>query len=189
MLARAAGLRGGAARRRRRPAAAVGRRLRDVRRRALARERGDGRPVEIELRPPQEQPDALRTRIVPQLDDLEQMRLALELGLHDYVTQERLRRRRDRPLGRHRLGADGGALRRGARRRARARRLDAVALLVGGDARRRASGSPRRSGSTSARSRSSRSSRRSPARSRRTSPGARATSPRRTCRRASAARC
>ena len=71
-----------------------------------------------------------------QLDDLEQMRLALELGLRDYVGEERLRRRRDRALGRDRLGADRRARGRGARRRARARRVDAVALLVRGDARR-----------------------------------------------------
>ena len=67
------------------PAAAVGRRLRDVRRRALARERTHGRADELELRPPREQPSPLPARVAPQLDDLEQMRLALELGLRDYV--------------------------------------------------------------------------------------------------------
>ncbi len=69
------------------PAAAVGRRLRDVRRRALARERVAVEPTEIEFGAPREQQDATPLRIVPQLDDLEQMRLALELGLHDYVTK------------------------------------------------------------------------------------------------------
>ncbi len=67
------------------PAAAVGRRLRDVRRRALARERVAVELTEIEFAPPREHQDAAPARIVPQLDDLEQMRLALELGLHDYV--------------------------------------------------------------------------------------------------------
>jgi NAD+ synthase (glutamine-hydrolysing) len=67
------------------PAAAVGRRLRDVRRRALARERVAVQFTEIDFGSPREQSDAIPARIVPQLDDLEQMRLALELGLHDYV--------------------------------------------------------------------------------------------------------
>ena len=67
------------------PAAAVGRRLRDVRRRALARERVTVELAEFDFAPPRDQPDARPARIVPQLDDLEQMRLALELGLHDYV--------------------------------------------------------------------------------------------------------
>jgi NAD+ synthase (glutamine-hydrolysing) len=67
------------------PAAAVGRRLRDVRRRALARERVAAELTEVEFPSPREQQDATPARIVPQLDDLEQMRLALELGLHDYV--------------------------------------------------------------------------------------------------------
>ncbi len=67
------------------PAAAVGRRLRDVRRRALARERTRADLLEIELPPPREQREPLPVRIAPQLDQLEQMRLALELGLHDYV--------------------------------------------------------------------------------------------------------
>jgi NAD+ synthase (glutamine-hydrolysing) len=69
------------------PEEALGRRLRDVRRRSLESEReevpevpvvhigsprvADGRPVEPE--------------VAPLLDDLEQMRRALELGLRDYV--------------------------------------------------------------------------------------------------------
>ncbi|HEX4527477.1 MAG TPA: NAD+ synthase [Gaiellaceae bacterium] len=69
------------------PAAAVGRRLRDLRRRALARERVTVELTEIEFAPPREQQAAIPTRIVAQLDDLEQMRLALELGLRDYVTK------------------------------------------------------------------------------------------------------
>ncbi len=69
------------------PVAAVGRRLRDVRRRALARDRERAELTSVELAPPRKQDQPLASRIVPQVDDLEQMRLALELGLHDYVTK------------------------------------------------------------------------------------------------------
>src|SRR5262249_38191134 len=65
--------------------AAVGRRLRDVRRRALARDRAPAEITHLELPPPRTQSASIPGRIVPQLDDLEQMRLALELGVHDYV--------------------------------------------------------------------------------------------------------
>jgi len=77
------------------PSAAVGRRLRDVRRRALARERPlDDLPV-VEV-------SGVRTGarrngrprsapLAPVLDELEQMRLALELGLHDYVEKNGFR--------------------------------------------------------------------------------------------------
>src|SRR5215210_4673647 len=68
------------------PTAAIGRRLRDVRRRSLAREREGLVEVEqVELAPPAEQTTALHPEPAPQLDDLEQMRSALELGLRDYV--------------------------------------------------------------------------------------------------------
>jgi NAD+ synthase (glutamine-hydrolysing) len=69
------------------PVAAVGRRLRDVRRRALARERVEVTATEFELAPPREQTEPAHPELAPQLDELEQMRLALELGLHDYVTK------------------------------------------------------------------------------------------------------
>jgi NAD+ synthase (glutamine-hydrolysing) len=69
------------------PVAAVGRRLRDVRRRALAREQAEVSATEIELAPPREQTEPAHPELAPQLDDLEQMRLALKLGLHDYVTK------------------------------------------------------------------------------------------------------
>jgi NAD+ synthase (glutamine-hydrolysing) len=69
------------------PVAAVGRRLRDVRRRALARERVVVEAKEIELAPPRAQSEPAHPELAPQLDELEQMRLALELGLHDYVTK------------------------------------------------------------------------------------------------------
>src|SRR4051794_21299266 len=58
------------------PVAAVGRRLRDVRRRALARERTSVEVTELELQPPREQSEPAEARLAPQLDDLEQMRLA-----------------------------------------------------------------------------------------------------------------
>jgi NAD+ synthase (glutamine-hydrolysing) len=68
------------------PVSAVGRRLRDVRRRALARERGAGPvPDELVLAPPRQPDSFLRPTPAAPLDDLEQMRLALELGLRDYV--------------------------------------------------------------------------------------------------------
>jgi NAD+ synthase (glutamine-hydrolysing) len=69
------------------PVAAVGRRLRDVRRRARARERVEVTATEFELAPPREQTEPAHPELAPQLDELEQMRLALELGLHDYVTK------------------------------------------------------------------------------------------------------
>jgi NAD+ synthase (glutamine-hydrolysing) len=69
------------------PVAAVGRRLRDVRRRALARERVEVTATEFDFAPPREQSAPAHPELAPQLDDLEQMRLALELGLHDYVTK------------------------------------------------------------------------------------------------------
>jgi NAD+ synthase (glutamine-hydrolysing) len=69
------------------PAAAVARRLRDVRRRALARDREPLAVTELELAPARSQDTAVPARVAEQLDDLEQMRLALELGLHDYVTK------------------------------------------------------------------------------------------------------
>ena len=70
------------------PATAVGRRLRDVRRRALARERREApAPLEVELQPAKAQPTPARPVPAERLDDLDQMRRALSLGLHDYVTK------------------------------------------------------------------------------------------------------
>jgi NAD+ synthase (glutamine-hydrolysing) len=69
------------------PEEAVGRRLRDVRRRSLESEREEAPEVPVihlgsghasNGQPPE-------PKIAPLLDDLEQMRLALELGLGDYV--------------------------------------------------------------------------------------------------------
>jgi NAD+ synthase (glutamine-hydrolysing) len=82
------------------PTAAIGRRLRDVRRRALAREQDELPPVTTVELPSNTvlqglnaAPEAgqrpsntvLQGEIAPLVDDLEQMRLALELGLRDYV--------------------------------------------------------------------------------------------------------
>jgi NAD+ synthase (glutamine-hydrolysing) len=69
------------------PVAAVGRRLRDGRRRALARERARADLTQLELSSPRAQDEPAHPDLAPQLDELEQMRLALELGLHDYVTK------------------------------------------------------------------------------------------------------
>ena len=67
------------------PVAAIGRRLRDVRRRSLARARDRVEATFVELAPPREQVEAAHPTPAEQLGDLEQMRLALELGLRDYV--------------------------------------------------------------------------------------------------------
>jgi NAD+ synthase (glutamine-hydrolysing) len=70
------------------PLAAVGRRLRDLRRRALARERrAEPAVTRVELPPPRAQESAMHPDPAPELPELEQMRLALELGLADYVTK------------------------------------------------------------------------------------------------------
>jgi NAD+ synthase (glutamine-hydrolysing) len=73
------------------PHAVVGRRLRDVRRRALAREREElpARVVDVSSSPRPAPP--VETPITPIPDDLEQMRHALELGLRDYVDKNGFR--------------------------------------------------------------------------------------------------
>src|SRR5205823_630182 len=68
------------------PADAVGRRLRDVRRRALARERGAlPEATLVHIGAPKGTQQHVEAQIAPRIDELEQMRLALELGLRDYV--------------------------------------------------------------------------------------------------------
>src|SRR2546421_11634072 len=69
------------------PQAAIGRRLRDVRRRALARDRGVQRLEAIHVGSPHEQKEPAAATVEPFEPELEQMRLALELGLRDYVTK------------------------------------------------------------------------------------------------------
>jgi NAD+ synthase (glutamine-hydrolysing) len=68
------------------PASVVARRLTDTRRRALAQDRGDlGKVALIHVGVPRAQHNSLQPTVAPFSDDLEQMRLALELGLNDYV--------------------------------------------------------------------------------------------------------
>jgi NAD+ synthase (glutamine-hydrolysing) len=76
------------------PKDVIGRRLRDVRRRALAREREEIPPVEVihvGTRGPSSNGHKATGTVVPYVDELEQMRLALELGLHDYVDKNGFR--------------------------------------------------------------------------------------------------
>jgi NAD+ synthase (glutamine-hydrolysing) len=76
------------------PKEVVGRRLRDVRRRALARERETPPPVSV-IHVGSERPPANGSRAQAEAvafpDDLEQMRRALVLGLHDYVDKNGFR--------------------------------------------------------------------------------------------------
>jgi NAD+ synthase (glutamine-hydrolysing) len=70
------------------PKEVIGRRLRDVRRRALAREREEVAPVEVihvGAPGPSSNGNKATGEVVPFVHELEQMRLALELGLSDYV--------------------------------------------------------------------------------------------------------
>jgi NAD+ synthase (glutamine-hydrolysing) len=69
------------------PQAAIGRRLRDVRRRALARDRDVPKLEAIHVGSPHEQDSPAEATVAPFEPELEQMRLALELGLRDYVTK------------------------------------------------------------------------------------------------------
>ncbi|HSK17397.1 MAG TPA: NAD+ synthase [Gaiellaceae bacterium] len=69
------------------PTTAVARRLRDARRRALARARRElPEPQVVEI--PRHEPGgrvAVETQVAEPVDELEEMRLAVELGLRDYV--------------------------------------------------------------------------------------------------------
>ena len=68
------------------PSEAIGRRLRDVRRRSLARGReNEPEPAVVELGPGGGAPEKIGGRIVPFEPELEQMRRGLVLALHDYV--------------------------------------------------------------------------------------------------------
>jgi NAD+ synthase (glutamine-hydrolysing) len=68
------------------PTEAMARRLRDVRRRELDRSREREPRVEVvELSAPTERAEEIAGSITPFAPELEQMRLALELGLRDYV--------------------------------------------------------------------------------------------------------
>ena len=79
------------------PSEVIGRRLSDVRRRALARERRARRGSRaVELGDERATRRRVEPAAVAPFDDLEQMRLALELGAARLRGQERLRRRRRR---------------------------------------------------------------------------------------------
>jgi NAD+ synthase (glutamine-hydrolysing) len=72
------------------PTEVIGRRLRDVRRRALARDREEIPPIDVihvGTRGPSQNGRKAMVTVVPFVDEIEQMRLALELGLRDYVTK------------------------------------------------------------------------------------------------------
>src|SRR5579884_200422 len=73
------------------PASVVQRRLTDARRRALAAERGDFAATTIHVGTPHEHDEALHPPLATFCDDLEQMRMALELGLNDYVRKNGFR--------------------------------------------------------------------------------------------------
>ena len=68
------------------PAEAIGRRLRDIRRRELERSREDiPRATVLDLPPPRPVTEPVVATVVPFAPELEQMRLALGLGIRDYV--------------------------------------------------------------------------------------------------------
>ncbi len=73
------------------PKAVLARRLRDVRRRTLADDRETAPPVQVVhvggVRPPGVNGNRFDGAVIPFEEELEQMRLALELGLRDYVTK------------------------------------------------------------------------------------------------------
>ncbi len=76
------------------PKEVIGRRLRDVRRRALARVREPvppGEVLHVGTREPSRTGQKATGVVVPFVGELEQMRLALELGLRDYVDKNGFR--------------------------------------------------------------------------------------------------
>jgi NAD+ synthase (glutamine-hydrolysing) len=70
---------------------AIARRLVDARRRALAREQEVPDPPVIDLGDERPQKASVKPLVAEPLNDLEQMRLALELGLRDYVDKNGFR--------------------------------------------------------------------------------------------------
>jgi len=74
------------------PSTAVSRRLSDARRRSLARDRDElPDPPVIDLAEPAEPTERVIPTLAPILDDLEEMRRGLELGLRDYVEKNGFR--------------------------------------------------------------------------------------------------
>src|SRR6266508_2510359 len=150
---------------------AVGRRLRDARRRALARARREmPNPPVIDIPDRESRGELPKPVVAPPLHELEQMRLALELGLRDYVQKNDFREVV--------LGVSGGIT------------SSACPCLPATRPRRRRptrGDSPRRSAPATSRFRSSRSSTPSKPRWRRRSPEPSRASPKKTSSRESAA--
>jgi NAD+ synthase (glutamine-hydrolysing) len=74
------------------PSTAVSRRLSDARRRALARERTElPDPPVVDLGEPRAPAEHASPQLAPVLDELEETRLALELGLRDYLEKNGFR--------------------------------------------------------------------------------------------------
>jgi NAD+ synthase (glutamine-hydrolysing) len=73
------------------PSSVVQRRLTDARRRALAAERGAFDVRTVHVGTPRVHEHAVEAGVAPFCDDLEQMRMALELGLSDYVRKNGFR--------------------------------------------------------------------------------------------------
>jgi NAD+ synthase (glutamine-hydrolysing) len=68
------------------PTEAIGRRLRDVRRRELERTREEAPAATVvDVPPPRQEQEPLEAAVAPFEPELEQMRLALGLGIRDYV--------------------------------------------------------------------------------------------------------
>ena len=132
-----AGVRGSAARRRHR-AAGSGWASPTRRPATVARERagnGAGRAgCPRRLAAPSERDRLRRRRSRRSSTSSSRCGCALELGLRDYIREERLRRRGGQCLRRHRLGVDRGDRLRGARARARPLRLHAFPVQLRRDA-------------------------------------------------------
>ena len=166
------------------PSEAIGRRLRDVRRRSLAREREDERgPLSSSSGAGGGAPEKIGGPIVPFEPELEQMRRGLVLALHDYVDKN--------GFGEIVLGLSGGidsalvaALAVDALGPDKVHCVSMPSRYSSEGTRPTRGGSRRAWAATSARSRS----RRSSPRSTRRSAGSKGWR-RRTCRRGSAARC
>src|SRR5579884_377009 len=73
------------------PSSVVQRRLTDARRRALAAERGEFAVATVHVGAPHPHDDTVQPPLSELCDDLEQMRMALELGLGDYVRKNGFR--------------------------------------------------------------------------------------------------
>src|SRR5881275_3320078 len=73
------------------PSSVVQRRLTDARRRSLAAERGDFDVTTVHVGSPRTHAESVHAPVTDFCDDLEQMRLALELGLGDYVRKNGFR--------------------------------------------------------------------------------------------------